>query len=122
MEEFKKVGNLAEHVKEYVNTRISMVKLEIAEKVSKLGAWIIAALLVFFILLFFVVFVSLSAAHGIGDALGKPYLGFLIIGGVYLLLGLFVWWKKERLLRIPLMNALIRQLFADENEHENGKD
>jgi len=37
MEEFQKVENLAEHLKEYVNTRISLVKLEIAEKVSRSG-------------------------------------------------------------------------------------
>jgi hypothetical protein len=121
MKEFKTVESLAEHVKEYVNTRISIVKLEIAEKVSKLGAWIIGVVLLFFILLFFIVFLSLSAAHGIGDALGKPYLGFLIIGAFYLLLGLFVWWRKEKLLRIPLMNILIRQLFSDENNRDNEK-
>jgi hypothetical protein len=122
MEEVKKVEHLAEHIKEYVNTRISLVKLEIAEKVSRLGAWIIGVVLLFFILLFFIVFLSLSAAHGIGDALGKPYLGFLIMGGIYLLLALFIWWRKEKLLRIPLMNAIIRQLFSVENDEEHEKD
>lgn len=118
MEESRKVEDLAEHIKEYVNTKISILKLGIAEKVSKFMAWIITAVVLFFILLFFVVFLSLSAAHGIGGALGRPYLGFLIIGGVYLLLALFLWWRREKLLRLPLMNALIRQLFSDENSED----
>jgi hypothetical protein len=122
MEEFQKVENLAEHIKEYVNTRISIIKLGIAEKASKLIAWIIAGVFLLFILLFFLVFLSLSAAHGIGDALGKPYLGFLIVGGFYLVLALFVWWLREKLLRIPLMNAMIRQMFSDEKNESNEKD
>lgn len=115
MEEFKKVEHLVEHLKEYLNTRISLAKLEIAERISRVIAWAAAAVLVFFVLLIFIVFLSLSAAHGIGDALGKPYLGFLIVAGFYLLVALLVWWRKERLLRIPLMNAIVRQLFP-ENE------
>jgi uncharacterized membrane protein YqjE len=122
MEEFKKVEHLVEHVKEYINTRISLAKLEIAEKVSRFIAWIIAAVLVFFILLFFVVFLSLSAAHAIGDAFGKPYLGFLIVGGFYLLVAFFVWMLKEKLLRIPLMNAIVRQLFPEEKHSTNEED
>lgn len=121
MEEFQKVENLAEHVKDYVNTRISLVKLQLAEKTSKLIAWIIAAVFLFFILLFFVIFLSLSAAHGIGDAFGKPWLGFLIIGGFYMLFGLLVWWGKEKLLRIPIMNAMIQQLFSEEKTNEDEK-
>lgn len=121
MEEFRKAEHLVEHLKEYVNTRISLAKLEIAEKVSRLIAWAVAALFVFIVLLIFIVFLGLSAAHGIGDALGKPYLGFLIVAGFYLFVAFLVWWQKEKLLRMPLMNAIVRQLFPveDKNADEN---
>ena len=118
MEEFQKVESLAKHIKEYLNTKISIIKLEIAERLSKLIAWLIAFVVVFFIMLFFVIFFSLAAAYWIGSALDKPFLGFLIVGGFYLLIALLVWWKRERLLRVPLMNALVRQLFAEEKNDD----
>ncbi len=122
MKEFQKIEDLAEHVKEYVNTQISLVKLGIAEKISKIIAWTLAGILVFFILSLFIVFISLFAAHGIGNALGRPILGFLIVAAFYLCLAMLVWWKKEKLLRIPLMNVIIGQLFSDENKDTNEKD
>ena len=119
MEEFKKVEHLVEHLKEYLDTRISVVKLEIAERVSRVIAWAIAAVFIFFVLLIVIVFLGLSAAHAVGDALGRPFLGYLVIGALYLLVAYVVWWRKEKLLRIPLMNAIIRQMFPTDNGEGN---
>ncbi|MBK9381428.1 MAG: hypothetical protein IPN39_08860 [Chitinophagaceae bacterium] len=50
-EEFNKVESMIEQLKAYANTRVSQVKLSMAEKVSKLAAEMIAMLmaaLVFF--------------------------------------------------------------------------
>ena len=51
-EEFNKVESMIEQLKAYANTRVSQVKLSMAEKVSKLAAEMIAMLmaaLVFFL-------------------------------------------------------------------------
>jgi len=66
------------------------------------------------------VFLALSAAHGIGDALGRPWLGFLIVGVIFFLIALVVSKAKEKLFRIPIMNAIIRELF-EQKEEQNGK-
>ena len=53
-EEFNKVESMIEQLKAYANTRVSQVKLSMAEKVSKLAAEMIAMLmaaLVFFLFL-----------------------------------------------------------------------
>jgi hypothetical protein len=41
-------------------------------------------------------------------------MGFMIISGLILLLGLWGWISRDRWLRIPIMNLLIRALFKDE--------
>lgn len=44
-EEFNKFESLADQLKAYVNTRVSQVKLSLAEKMSNLAATMIAMLL-----------------------------------------------------------------------------
>ena len=119
-EEFRKAEEMAEHVKDYVNTRIDQVKLSMAEKVSKVMAALIAGMFVVVLFFLFVVFGSIAAAYAIGLWLGKMWLGFLIIAVFYLLVGIITWLAKERLLRIPIMNAIIRQLFHSEDNEEEG--
>jgi hypothetical protein len=121
MEAFKTVENLFEHVREYVNNSIALAKLNIAEKISKILSALIAFLLGFFILFLFIVFLSLAAAHAIGNAVGHSWLGFLIVSAFYLLAAIILLSAKEKIFRIPIMNAVIRQLF-DENDKEHEKD
>lgn len=121
-EEFKKAEEMAGHFKAYVNNKIAQVKLSIAEKVSKIVALLIAGMFVLFVFLLFIVFGSVAVALAIGAWLGKMWLGFLIVAFIYLLLGFITWMAKEKLLRIPIMNAIIRQLFSnDENDEEDQK-
>lgn len=61
---------------------------------------------------------SIAAAIAIGNMLHNSWLGFLIMGAIYLLLGLIIWGAKDRLLRIPIMNAIIDSLFSRDKNHE----
>lgn len=115
---FAKAEELAAHVKEYFNNRISSVKLSAAEKSSKLAANILAALVACTVLVFFVLFASVALAFVFAGLTGEYYLGFLIVSGFYLLIGIVTWFARERLLRLPIMNSILQQLFKDEEEDE----
>lgn len=119
LKEFLKIDELSDHVKEYIETRLSLLKLTMAEKISKVVSVLIAGALIFFIFFFFFVFVSLAVAYCIGVWLGHTWLGFLIVAFVYFLFGFIILVNKEKLIRIPVMNAIIRQLFS-EDEKDNG--
>ena len=114
---FDRVEELADHVKDYVRTKIAAVKLTAAAKTSKLVSNLIAAVVVVGVFLLFVLFASMAGAFALSAWIGKMWAGFLIVSGIYLLLGLIVWKSRERILRIPIMNSLIRQFFK-EDEHE----
>jgi hypothetical protein len=117
---FARVEDLATHVKEYVNNRIASVKLSAAEKSSKLLANIIAMAAVVMVFVFFVVFASIALAYVFAKITGEYYWGFLIVSGIYLLLGTMVWILKEKILRLPIMNAMLQHLFKDnETDNEN---
>lgn len=114
---FVKAEELATDVKEYVNNRIAYAKLGVAEKSSKLLSQLITVAVLAIVLLFILIFGSASAAYALSAWIGQPYSGFLIVAGFYLLIGIIIWIARDRMLRIPIMNSLIRILFTEEEQH-----
>ena len=113
---FAKVEEMAEHVKEYVNNHIASAKLGVADKISGVLANIIAMAVALMVFVFFIVFTSIALAFVFAKLTGEYYWGFLIVAGIYLLIGLLVWAMREKLLRLPIMNAILQQLFKDEED------
>jgi len=116
-EEFNKIEGLAERLKAYLNTRLSQLKLSAAEKTAKISSVLIAVLLTALVFFLFLTIFSMGIALLIGELLGNYWLGFMIMSGLILLLGLWGWVSKDRWLRIPIMNLLIGILFNEE-DHE----
>jgi uncharacterized membrane protein YqjE len=113
---FEKLEGLTEHVREYVHTRIELAKLEIAEKTSQVVGTFIAGMVVMILFLFVLAFGSIAGALALGEWLNNTWAGFLIVAGVYCLLGIIIWLARQRLIRFPVMNAIIRQLHKKEND------
>ena len=120
-DEFNRIESLLGQAKEYVNTRIAQFKLSVAEKISKTMATVIAGLAAALVFFLFLVFAGVAAAIALGQWTGYMWLGFLIMAVVYLLLAIIVWTAKDRILALPIMNAIIGSLF-DEEEVEDEKD
>lgn len=116
---FAKAEDLAEHIKEYINVQVATAKLGAAEKTSKLAANLIAAAIAVIVFIFFLLFASIALAFVFSKLTGEYYLGFLIVAGIYLLLGLITWALKERMLRIPIMNKMLEQLFKEDDDDED---
>ena len=114
----EKVEGLTDHVKEYINTRVELTKLRIAEKVSLVIGDLIAIAIVILLFLLMVIFGSVAGAWALSDWLGKPYAGFLIVAGFYLLLGIIVWIARGRFIRYPVMNAIIKLLHKKDDDDE----
>lgn len=114
------ITRLREIAREYVETQIELLKIQAAEKISTLVATVMAYAILSFFLLFFLLFASVALAYVLSDWIGKPYAGFLIVAGLYLLIGFGVFKGRERLLRRPILDAIIRQLFnPGKNKEEN---
>lgn len=107
-----------EHIRDYVNARIDAIKLSIAEKVSAVLANILAGLVVAFVFLLFVILLSIGLSLIIGIWVGHTWAGFLIVAALYLLIGILVWTARGKLIRLPIMNAIIQQLFKNDEDHQ----
>jgi uncharacterized membrane protein YqjE len=113
---FSKAEHLASSIKEYVITRIESAKFKAAEKSSAVIANILAAIIVVIIFFFFLGLASVALAFGLGVWIGKTWAGFLLVACLYLLIGIVAWTARGRIIRLPVMNALIKLLFRNNDE------
>ena len=107
------VDNLRDAAFEYVETRLEIIKLQAAEKISSLFAIITSYAILSLLFTFFLLFGSMAAAFALSDWLGKAYAGFLIVGGFYLVIACWIFAKRETFLRKPILDAIVRQLFKE---------
>jgi hypothetical protein len=121
-EVFTSIEELAEDARDYINTRIEVIKLNTAEKASLVVAKLVAGIAVAVVFIFFLFFAGMAAAYALSLWTGEAWSGFLIVAGLYMLLGLIVWSAKEKLIRIPVMNAIISQLFKEKEHNEKDQE
>ena len=104
------------HVEDYMISRLNSAKVGAAQKTSKVVANTISAVIVFLLIFCSVLFLSAALAYLLYLWLGKMYWALLIVAGIYVLAAFIVWNSRERLLRLPIMNAILRELFDRENK------
>lgn len=110
-ETFTKIEELISHAKEYADNRVKGIKFSVAEKSSKIFSGLLAVFVVMFVFLFFAIFAGIAIALLLSAWIGKLYAGFLIVAGIYFLIGLIVWFAREKFLRLPIMNAILKRMF-----------
>jgi len=115
---YANIEELADSVKDYVNTRIESAKLTVAEKSSAIIANLAAGMVVAIVFLFFIIFAGIALALILGEWIGENWAGFGIVAGIYLLIAIIVWFARGRLIRLPVMNAMIKQLFGNDDEED----
>lgn len=116
---FAKTEELVDDVKEYVDISIESTKLAIAEKTSLVVANAAAGMAVIIAIIFFAMLLVTGVALLIGEWLGKPWAGFMIMAAVCLLKAAIIWGVRKRLIQVPVMNALIKQLFSNHKQDED---
>lgn len=118
MEEFKKVENLVDHVKEYVHVRTGEVRLGIAERSSAVIATLVAGAIVTAIFFLCFIFIGIAAAIWLGRLLDNPITGYLLVAAAQLAIGGIIWASRGRLIRMPVFNAILHQLLL-KTDHDD---
>ena len=98
------ISDLNENIQAYVKSMLEYYRLDAFKKSTKFASALIKILLMGSLFLLFLVFASVALAFLIGKAIESYTLGFLIVGGIYLLIFLLV-----LLLGRPLIDRLILQ-------------
>ncbi len=101
---------LIDRVKGYAETRIDLLRLKAIDKSTSFLSLLISMIVV--ILVGFIAFLVLSIGIALllGDLLGKSYYGFFIVAGFYLITGLVLYLFKDKVLKVPMANSMIKKL------------
>lgn len=110
----EKIEDLTESLKRYVSTNYELSKLEAAERSAVIGSGLITGLMIGVIASLFLFFISLWVGFYLSDLLGDNSSGFGIIAIFYLLLGLTVVLGRNKLIKRPLRDKIIRLVFSDQ--------
>lgn len=115
----EKIEELTEHLKEYIHNRLSAVKLKFAAQVSSLFASGITIVFLAAILFLFFLFAGIGLAEVICSVTGNNFAGYFAVAGVYLIAAFTIRSFKEKWIRIPILNKLIKELFNDEEDKKH---
>ena len=107
---------LKEDISTYARLKLRLLKLMAIERTAIVLA-VLSHSLILLLLSFTVLFLFVALGCYLGELLDSPALGFLIVGGIYLLFTLIVWGMKDGI-RIRLMNTVIEALQANDDEDD----
>jgi len=105
---------LLERAQAYTKTSIQLFKLKAIDKLAEMISNISTGFVIFVFFALFFVNLNIGMALLIGDLLGKVWLGFVLVSGIYVCVGLIVYLFRERWIKRPISNSIIEQLLSDE--------
>ena len=104
--------------KEYVETRITLAKLQAVKVLSRSLGMLIALAIVSFLALFVVLFLGMSFAWWIAKITESNAVGFASAAGLFLAIVLLVIAFRKQLFQDKLVELFIRETVKDLHDHE----
>ncbi|SFE68817.1 hypothetical protein SAMN05518672_10974 [Chitinophaga sp. CF118] len=116
---FNQTGKVA---KEYLETRLDLIKLQAAGKLSKALSLFFSLLLAFLLFFFVIVFLGMVVGFWIGEMTHSYTIGFSCSAGLFVFLLVIILLFKKPLIQRPLSNMLIVELMSEINPDDNDDD
>ena len=110
---------LLARVQAYTKTSIELFKLKATDKIAELTSNLASGFVILVILVLFFVNLNIAIALLLGDLLGKAWLGFILISGLYACIGCIIFLFRNKWIKRPVSNSIIELLLKDENNAED---
>ncbi len=104
------IESLVERTRNYIETRIDLLKLKAIDKSSGFISVLITYLVVFVVFVLFFMLFNVALALLIGDLLGKSYYGFFIVAALYAVIGFILLKNREKWVKKPVINMMVKEL------------
>jgi O-antigen/teichoic acid export membrane protein len=104
------IDNLLSDAGDYIETRTTLWKLKAIESLSDVSGELVSGLGMIVISSFVIIIFSIGLALLVGEWVGKSYYGFFIVGGVYAIIAVILFARREQWLKEPFSNMLIRKI------------
>lgn len=106
----EKLPPIIDQLKEYVETRLKLAKLDAIDKSTSVLASMITDVIVAISLILTFLFLSFALAFYLSGLFHSYCAGFGAVAGLYLLIAVIIILTKDKLQK-PLVNLFIRKLF-----------
>lgn len=118
---FLKVDSIIENLTGLLEARLELAKIEIKEEVAKVGARIIAGIILAFLAVMIVIFFSFWMATLLNSYIESRWAGYAIVTGFYLLvLILLIVFRVHHLIQAKIEDALIQNVDSTDDSDEGG--
>ena len=109
-------------IEQYIRNRVSLIKLQMVEKLSRVAAVLFTGIVVAVLCTFVLLFLSIMGGYYFAELTGSLLAGFGIISAIYLLLLILVIIFRKNILEKWVTNTVIRILFEkNEDDDDNEK-
>jgi hypothetical protein len=112
-------NTIREHLKDYINNRIDYLRLTIVENIANAVPVLILAVILTLLFIVFWIFGNIAAVIAIGKMIDSMALGFLIVAGCNLLIGIILLALYKQLLADPIGNMIVKNLTDKSQKDEN---
>lgn len=102
-----------EKIKNYIETRIELIKLKAIDKSSSIVSILVTYIVVFIFFWFFFVLLNIGIALLIGDLIGKAYYGFFILAAFYAVVGIVILKNRNKWVKTPVINMMVKGMHED---------
>jgi fatty acid desaturase len=109
-------NEISENVKAYIRLKIDFLKLTLTEKLSLIISALLISIILFLVFLFVSMFVSLAFIFWFRDHAGPLYAGAMIVAGFYFLVGVLVFFMRNKIFIDPLVSEISKILLEEEDE------
>lgn len=116
MEQNKTNPSIVEQIKEYVETRIKLLKYKAIDQATGIIASTIAYAIIGVLGLFILLFFSVTLALFLGSLFGSYWAGFGCVTLIYIVLAALVLILKAKYIEAPLIGFFITKLFKNDSK------
>lgn len=103
-----------EHLEQYANAQLKLMKLTLVEKSTNVAAALFSSLLIYFLLLLAIIFLSVAGAVVINDYTNSAYWGYLAVAGLYFLVYFILRITRKVFLKKVIRNGMIKKIYEDD--------
>ncbi|OYU81355.1 MAG: competence protein [Flavobacterium sp. BFFFF1] len=105
--------DLQEQAKAFLESNVSYYKLWLFKVAMKSTTMLLKIFLLSVVLVMVILFFSIAGALALGYAFHNFAYGFLIVGGFYVIIGIFVYRIKDKIVEGPVLEKFSEFFFND---------
>jgi len=109
--ESQPLKSIVETLKEYLETRIDLVKFKTIDKSSSVLSSLVSSIVIILGIFLFAFLLCMGLSFYLGEILGKTYYGFFIVGGFFSLVIILLYLNRNKWLKTPFGNMIVKKMF-----------